>query len=51
MIPDEVMAEHRASALRAEGRPVSRAGAAAIIAVWITAALLGSWLTWRYFSN
>jgi uncharacterized membrane protein YkvA (DUF1232 family) len=51
MIPDEVMAEHRASALRAEGRPVSRAGAAAIIAVWITAALLGSWLTWRYFSD
>jgi uncharacterized membrane protein YkvA (DUF1232 family) len=51
MIPDEVMAEHRAAALRAEGRPVSRAGAAAVIAVWITAALLASWLTWRHFSN
>jgi uncharacterized membrane protein YkvA (DUF1232 family) len=51
MIPDEVMAEHRASASRAEGRPVSRTGAAAIIAVWITAALLAGWLTWRHFSN
>src|SRR5499426_4837673 len=31
MIPDEVMTEHRASASKAEGRPVSRAGAAAIV--------------------
>jgi uncharacterized membrane protein YkvA (DUF1232 family) len=50
MIPDGIMAEHRAAAARAEGRPVSRAGAAAVVAIWI--AVMGlTWLAWRCFSN
>ena len=51
LVPDAVMAEHRASAMQAEGRPVSRAGAAAIIAIWIGTALLVGTLTWRSFAN
>ncbi len=50
MIPDGIMVEHRAAAARAEGRPVSRAGAAAVVAIWI--AVIGlTWLAWRCFSN
>ena len=50
MIPDGIMAEHRAAAARAEGPPVSRAGAAAVVAIWI--AVIGlTWLAWRCFSN
>jgi len=46
MIPDAVMAEHRAAALQA-ARPVSRAGAAAVIAIWIMAAAAVAWWAWR----
>jgi uncharacterized membrane protein YkvA (DUF1232 family) len=46
MIPDAVMAEHRATAARA-ARPVSRAGAAAVIAIWIMAAAAAAWWAWR----
>ena len=46
MIPDAVMAEHRAAALQA-ARPVSRAGAAAVIAIWIMAAAATAWWAWR----
>jgi len=46
MIPDAVMAEHRAAALQA-ARPVSRAGAAAVIAIWIMAAAAAAWWAWR----
>ena len=31
LVPPHVMAEHRAAALRAEGRPTSRAGAALLV--------------------
>jgi uncharacterized membrane protein YkvA (DUF1232 family) len=40
MVPAEVMAEHRATALAAQERPVSRAAAAVIVALWLAAAAL-----------
>ena len=50
LIPGPLMAEHRAAAALAQSRPVSRAGAVAIIAVWIAAVLATGWLVWRHFS-
>jgi uncharacterized membrane protein YkvA (DUF1232 family) len=47
MIPDAVMAEHRAMAAQA-APPVSRAGAAAVIAVWILAAAAAACWAWRW---
>jgi uncharacterized membrane protein YkvA (DUF1232 family) len=46
MIPDAVMAEHRAAAAQA-ARPVSRAGAAAVMAIWIVATAAAAWWAWR----
>jgi len=40
LIPADVLAEHRAAAGAAAERPVSRAGAFAVIGVWILAALV-----------
>ena len=37
LIPPEIMAEHRAAAAAAEGKPVSRIAAAVIVVVWIAA--------------
>jgi hypothetical protein len=37
------MAEHRALAMAAQDRPVSRAAAAAIVALWIVALALTAW--------
>jgi hypothetical protein len=46
-----VMAEHRATAAELAQRPVSYAGAAAIIVIWLTALALGAyWLT-RHFAG
>lgn len=50
LIPDEVMADARAAAVAAEGRPVSRAGAIVIVALWIAAALLLLWLLWPHLA-
>jgi uncharacterized membrane protein YkvA (DUF1232 family) len=50
MIPEPLMAEHRAAAALAESRPTSRAGAVVIVCVWIAAVLLTAWLAWRHFS-
>jgi uncharacterized membrane protein YkvA (DUF1232 family) len=45
LIPADVLAEHRAAASALAERPVSRAGAFAVIGVWILAALLlATWL-------
>jgi uncharacterized membrane protein YkvA (DUF1232 family) len=45
LVPQHVMAEHQATALKAEGRPVNRAGAVAIVALWLLlAATLLRWL-------
>jgi uncharacterized membrane protein YkvA (DUF1232 family) len=42
LIPSDILAEHRSAAVAAE-RPVSRAGAAAVVAMWgLTAAVLAA---------
>jgi len=46
LVPPEVMAEHRATAAAAEERPVSRRGAACIIAVWLLVAAGLIWWFW-----
>ncbi len=46
LVPPDLMAEHRAAAARAEGRPVSRAGAAMIVALWLLAATALVWWFW-----
>jgi uncharacterized membrane protein YkvA (DUF1232 family) len=45
LIPTDLMAEFRAEATRRE-RPTSRAGMAAIIAIWVAIAALLMWLFW-----
>lgn len=50
MIPEEIMAEHRASAAAAAERPVSRAGAAAIVAVWLLLAAGGALIILDHFA-
>ena len=47
MIPAAVMAEHRARAAQT-ARPVSRAGAAAVIAIWVLAAAAAAGWAWRW---
>jgi hypothetical protein len=41
------MAEHRAAAIAAEGRPTSRVAVAVIIAIWIAAAGFLIWVFWH----
>ena len=44
LIPPEILAEHRSAAATIAERPVSRAGAAAVIFMWVlSAAMLGYW--------
>jgi Protein of unknown function (DUF1232) len=49
LIPVEIMAEHRALAETAQGRPVSRAAAVAIIAIWIAALALAAWIVLKHW--
>lgn len=45
LVPPLLMAEFRAEAMARAGRPVSRAGLAIVVAIWVVAALgLGWWL-------
>ncbi len=44
LIPADVLVEHRAAASAIVERPVSRAGAFAVIVVWVAALLLAIWL-------
>ena len=46
LVPPELMAEHRAAAAAAQGRPVSRAGAALVVALWAAAATALVWWFW-----
>ena len=46
LIPRPLMAEFRAAALAAEARPVSRAGAACVVLVWLVAAGALLWWFW-----
>ena len=49
LIPADILAEHRALAAAAEARPVSRAAAIVIVAIWLASAVLCGWLMDRYF--
>lgn len=46
LVPPEVIAEHRATAAKAESRPISRAGAAFVVALWLIAAVALLWWLW-----
>jgi len=46
LVPPELMAEHRAAAAKAAARPVSRAGAAVIVGLWLLAATALVWWFW-----
>jgi uncharacterized membrane protein YkvA (DUF1232 family) len=46
LIPSELMAEFRQEAVRRAARPVSRAGALAVIALWLIAAVWLAWVFW-----
>lgn len=50
LIPGALMAEHRAAAALAGSRPVSKAGAVAVAAIWIATILLAAWLAWQNLS-
>ena len=47
LIPEELMAEHRRAAAEISARPVSRAGATAIVVIWLVAMLATA--DWLYF--
>jgi uncharacterized membrane protein YkvA (DUF1232 family) len=49
LIPAEVLAEHRAAAAAIVERPVSHAGAAAVILVWLLLLALAAYFTHRIF--
>jgi uncharacterized membrane protein YkvA (DUF1232 family) len=46
LVPPELMAEHRAAAAKAERKPVSRAGATMVVALWLLAAAALVWWFW-----
>jgi len=49
LIPPEIIAEHRASAATAQGRPVSHAAAIVIVVVWAASIVVAAWLCYRAF--
>jgi uncharacterized membrane protein YkvA (DUF1232 family) len=49
LIPDDVLAEHRATASRAAERPLGRTAAVVIVCIWAASAALAGWLAYRYF--
>jgi uncharacterized membrane protein YkvA (DUF1232 family) len=51
LIPDEIMAEHRARANEATQRPVSRAGMLAIVLLWIAGGLTLAWTGYAWWSR
>src|SRR3954465_5564035 len=48
LVPPDLMAEHRAAAAKAEEKPVSRAGAAFIVTLWLLAAGALIWWLWPH---
>ena len=48
LIPPAVLAEARARAAEGQGRPLGRAGAAVIVAIWLALAAAALWLVWRW---
>jgi uncharacterized membrane protein YkvA (DUF1232 family) len=51
LIPPAIMIEHRAQALAARDRPVSRTAAAAIVAIWLLAIAVTAWALSRTLSD
>lgn len=51
LVPPNVMAEHRAAAIRAARQPVSRVGAVFILTVWVLAAVALLWWLWPHFMH
>ena len=51
LVPPDLMAEHRATATKAEGKPVSRAGAAVVVTVWLLAAVALIWWLWPHVAR
>lgn len=51
LIPPEIIAEHRASAAAALGRPVSHAAAIVIVVVWAASIVVAAWLCYRAFAG
>jgi uncharacterized membrane protein YkvA (DUF1232 family) len=51
LIPAPVMAEHRAAAAELAQRPVSYAGAAAIVVIWLAALALTAYVFGRHFAG
>jgi len=51
LIPPALMHEHRAAAAAAALHPISKAGAIAIVAIWVAAIALAAWLIWRRLSS
>ncbi len=48
LIPAEVLAEYRTIAAERGKRPVSKAGAVAVISVWLLALAVAVWLGWMF---
>jgi len=48
LIPPDLLAEHRRAAAAIIDRPVSRTAMAVIVVIWIAAAMICSWLAWRW---
>jgi uncharacterized membrane protein YkvA (DUF1232 family) len=51
LIPAPVMAEHRATAAEIAQRPVSYAGAAGIIVIWLAGLAVAAYATARHFTG
>lgn len=47
LIDPAILAEHRANAVQISERPVSKTGAAAIVALWLLTLALLVWWLWR----
>jgi uncharacterized membrane protein YkvA (DUF1232 family) len=51
LIPPDLLAEHRRAAAAIIDRPVSRTAMAVIVVIWIAAAVICSWLAWRWLAR
>ena len=51
LIPPDIMAEHRALALTAQDRPVSRTAAIIIVVIWVAVIAFCTWLGYLAFAN
>jgi uncharacterized membrane protein YkvA (DUF1232 family) len=47
LVPQDIMAEHRATAQTAQDTPRSSGGAVAVIAIWAALCVLFAWLAYR----